>query len=111
VERHWKSFDQDVTNKEFRDLPIDDLIGLFEAMKLFRYDLGIGYVIKNYGDGLMMIKAKHGQGRCLFFTIVEVIGTQELIVLTSYKKETQNLPDSVKRLAVQRMRLYLERKQ
>lgn len=79
VTRHWKSFDKEVTDKEFAALPLDDRIDLFEAMKLYRLDVPKGYVIKSYGDGLMMIKPQNGRGRCLFFTEVEVAGIRELV--------------------------------
>lgn len=81
---------------------------LFEAMKLYRLDVGIGYTIKNYGDGLLMIKPKDGQGRCLFFTEIELDGQIELVALLSYKKESQKLPEQHKRIALQRRETYLE---
>lgn len=40
-----------VTDREFLALPVDDRVGLFEAMKLYRLDAGIGYVVKSYGQG------------------------------------------------------------
>ena len=77
-------------------------------MKLFALTANIGYTVKNYGDGLMMIKPKDGQGRCLFFTQVELAGQLELIALLAYKKESQKLPDSVRRTALARKKTYLE---
>ena len=108
VTRHWKSFDKRITDKEFQSLAIDDRIGLFEAMKLFALDASIGYTVKNYGEGLMMVKPKDGQGRCLFFTQIEKAGQLELIALLAYKKEGQKLPISVRRTAFARKKSYLE---
>ena len=57
-------------NREFAALPPDDYFRLGEAMLAYRLDQGAGYIVQNYGDGLMMVKdAAHGQGRCLFFSI------------------------------------------
>ena len=109
--RHWKSFDSRVTDKEFLSLPIDDRVSLFEAMKLYRLDAGIGYVVKSYGDDLKMIKPKDGQGRCIFFTEVHQGDHVELVALLAYKKESQKLPDSVRRLALQRKQTYLGSKE
>lgn len=108
MKRHWTSFDKHVTDREFLALPVDDRVGLFEAMKLYRLDAGIGYVVKSYGLGLLMIKPKEGQGRCLFFCVVEVKGAQELVALLAYKKETRKLPDRLKKLALERMRDFLD---
>lgn len=106
MQRHWKSFNKEITNREFLALSVEDRLGLFEAMKLYRLDAGIGYVVKNYGKGLMMIKPKDGQGRCLFFTTVETEGVQELVALLAYKKEGQKMPERLKNLALQRMATY-----
>lgn len=55
-----------------------------------------------------MIKPKEGQGRCLFFCVVEVKGTQELVALLAYKKESRKLPDRLKKLALDQMRGFLD---
>jgi phage-related protein len=106
VRRHWTSFNRETTNREFSALPTEDRVGLFEAMKLYRIDAGIGYVVKSYGKGLMMIKPKDGQGRCLFFTTIETQGVQELVALLAYKKEGQKMPKRIKNLALERMADY-----
>jgi phage-related protein len=76
-------------------------------MKLYRQDAGIGYLVKNYGDGLWMIKPQHGQGRCLFFMIAKSTESTELIALLAYKKESRKAPDRLLALAKQRMDGYL----
>lgn len=63
-----------------------------------------GFVVKSYGDGLMMIKAaNHTQGRCLFFTVREEQGDEVLTALVAYKKETQEAPERVIETARKRM--------
>jgi phage-related protein len=108
MERRWTSFNKAVTDKEFKSLPVDDRIGLFEAMKLYRKEAGKSYVIKGYGDGLSMIKPKDGQGRCLFFCVIELEGTQKLVALLAYKKEGQKAPARLIKLARERMSIYRE---
>lgn len=108
--RHWSSFDSSVTDREFAALNVDDRVSLFEAMKLYRMDAGVGYVVKSYGQGILMIKPKAGQGRCLFFGVVETQGSLELVALLAYKKESQKVPRRLLDLASERMRQYKERR-
>lgn len=70
-------------------------------------------VVKNYGDGLHMIKARgQGQGRCLYFTrVIEPIArgpdgeqVENLVALLFYKKETQDVPSHVLETARARRR-------
>ena len=77
-------------------------------MKLYADDAGIGYIVKNYGDGLMMIKPKDTQGRCLFFTVIETSERQTLVALLAYKKEGQKLSERLRKLASERMKRYME---
>ena len=108
--RRWTSFNKAVTDKEFKALPDDDRIGLFEAMKLYRKEAGKSYVVKSYGGGLLMLKPKDGQGRCLFFCVAETGTDQLLVALLGYKKEGQKAPPRLIQAARERMRLY-EREQ
>ncbi len=108
MERRWSSFDRETTNKEFATIPIDDRVRLFEAMKLYRLDARIGYVIKNYGEGLMMLKPTSGAGRCLFFCEPTETG-QELVALLAYKKEWQKAPEQLVRMARLRMKMVLDK--
>ncbi|MGV3616121.1 MAG: type II toxin-antitoxin system RelE/ParE family toxin [Fimbriimonas sp.] len=104
--RRWTSFDSEVTNREFLALPEDDRKALFGAMKLFRLEAAGGYVVSNYGDGLLMIKAANQtQGRCLFFTIREVDGVEVATALLAYKKESQKAEKQKMETARQRMRM------
>lgn len=63
-------------------VPREDYYRLSEAMLAYRKDLRSGYVVKNYGDGLMMVKDdSHGQGRCIFFSVHKVDGEEVLTAL------------------------------
>ena len=70
-------------------------------------------VVKNYGDGLYMIKDRsRGQGRCLYYTRIvsavnrgsEVERTENLAALLFYKKETQEAPGHVLETARARLK-------
>jgi phage-related protein len=100
VARHWSSFDYDTTNREFLALPGRDRA----APKYAKGEEG-RWIVKDYGDGLMMIKpSNRTQGRCLFFTVREIEGHEELIALLAYKKESQGAPARVLDTARERMR-------
>ena len=74
-------------NRELRTLSHEDFRRLTEAMLAYRLDKGGGYVVKSYGDGLMMVKdSTHGQGRCLFFSVRIERGEEILTALLVYKK-------------------------
>ncbi len=80
--RRWRPFDGRTINRELLDLPTDDFRRLTVAMKAYRLDVGAGYQVRNYGDGLMMVKDdSHGAGRCLFFSVREVEGEEVLTAL------------------------------
>jgi len=52
----------------------------------------------------MVTDAGRGQGRCLFFRrIEEPDGSETLVALLFYKKETQRVPERVLRTARQRL--------
>jgi hypothetical protein len=105
VERRWISFDRAVTNKEFLQMPESDRLDLFEAMKRYRLLQGIGYVVKNYGDGLMMIKPNSpSAGRCLFFIETQQGDVTILKALLAYKKESDEVPKHIESTARARMR-------
>ena len=93
------------TNRELLALPEADFLRLTAAMKAYAIEEPSGYVIKNYGEGLMMIKdASHGQGRGLFFSVRIVGGEEVLTLLLAYKKESQEAPARVIETARRRMR-------
>ena len=82
-------------------------------MANYQADLGFGYVIKHYGQGLMMLKASNrSQGRNLFFfskrmddpTSGETL--DQLVVVLIYKKESQEAPSRLIETARQRMRAF-----
>lgn len=63
------------------------------------------YVLKNYGDGLLMVKATNQtQGRVLFFAVHEENGVEILTALLAYKKETQEVLANIMATARQRLR-------
>ena len=104
MRRRWTSFNHEVTNREFFALSQRDFASLTVAMRAFRMDEGAGYVVKHYGEGLMMIKsANQTQGRCLFFTIREERNQEVLVALLVYKKESDAVPHHVEATARRRM--------
>ncbi len=50
------------------------------------------------------------QGRLIFFAVERAAGFERLVVLTVYKKESQNVPQSVLERARTRMTEYKRRK-
>ena len=87
-----------------RALPKEAYHKLSEAMLAYRLDTRVGYVVKGYGDGLMMVKDdSHGAGRCLFFTVREEAGVDVLVALLVYKKESEEAPKRVIDAARKRM--------
>jgi len=106
VRRRWTSFDQTVTNKELSELPREDRLALYDAMESYRDDEG-GYRLSKYGDGIWMLTdAGRGQGRCLFFKVIQLKDEERLVALLFYKKETPKAPDRIVDTARSRMRRY-----
>ncbi len=104
VLRKFEAFDQATINEEFLALPRADFRDLTHAMAQFQRGEESGYILKNYGDDLMMIKGNR-QGRCLWFTTNRVEdGMQILTALLVYKKETMRVPDRILQTARERMR-------
>jgi len=102
------SFDSETTNAEFAGIPQPDLRALFTAMGRYGRSLDGGYVVRNYGGDLYMIKAtNHTSGRCLFFTI-DTEEPTKLVALLAYKKESDEAPESLIRTARERRGRYLE---
>ena len=102
--RKFEAFDQATINEEFLALTRADFRDLTHAMAQFQRGEESGYIIKNYGDDLMMIKGNR-QGRCLWFTTGRVEdGIQILTALLVYKKETMRVPDRIFQTARERMR-------
>jgi len=74
-------------------------------MRAYEQELDIGFVVKEYGEGLLMIKAANRTaGRCLFFSVQELEGTEVLTALLIYKKESQEAPKHVVETARERLK-------
>lgn len=106
--RKFRPFDAETINAEFMSLPAADASDLATAMKAYQEDLGAGYRIDHYGEGLAMIKGTK-QGRGLFFTAeTEVMKDGEtrvwLVLLKVYKKESQKADKQAVATARQRMK-------
>jgi hypothetical protein len=56
VKLRWTSFNRRVTDREFDALPLSDMVKLFEAMGKYARQVRAGYVVKEYGNGIKMIK-------------------------------------------------------
>ena len=86
-------------------LPPEDYYRLSQAMLGYRKASGSGYVVKNYGRGLFMIKDdSRGQGRCIFFSARQEQGDELLTALLVYKKESREVPARVIEAARKRLR-------
>jgi phage-related protein len=105
VKRKWTSFHTPTTDREALAIPESDRIRLFEAMGAFRHNLGAGYRVESYGDGLWMITdGGRGQGRCLFFKrFTNAVGVETLVAVLFYKKESGKAPDRIVKVARKRM--------
>jgi hypothetical protein len=80
---------------------------LFHAMALYSREIAIGHVVKNYGNGLLMLKAANRScGRCLFFA-VEHSDETVLIALLAYKKGSNEVPANLLATARKRRQQYL----
>lgn len=74
-------------------------------MSAYAKDLGIGYEVKSYGEGILMIKNIGSQGRCLFFSVRHgEDGTEILTALRVNKKESQKVPRREIEIAQRRMK-------
>lgn len=103
VKRKFEPFDALVINREFMALPTVDAAELKFAMQNYQDDLGVGYTVRNYGDGLLMLKpSSRSQGRCLFFYREVVDGVERLVALLIYKKESQEVPVRILKAARER---------
>lgn len=95
-------------NREFLSLSDHDAATLKTAMKNYQLDTGVGYTVRNYGEGLWMLKdSGRAQGRCLFFQRQVVADKERLVAVLVYKKESQEIPARILRTAKERMRQWL----
>jgi phage-related protein len=114
VRREWAYFDFATIVAEFGSLPAKDRAKLMALLEHFR-TVGAGNPspaqIDDYGGGLHRLRHVKSayQGRALFFVVERTFGFERLIVLTVYKKESQETPDHVLARAWARMAEYLRR--
>ena len=66
-----------------------------------------GFTVRDYGEGLLMIKKDGLSGRCLFFTYDEIDPTR-LVALLAYKKEGDEAPRHILDAARERRGRYIE---
>lgn len=93
-----------VIRKEFFELSDEDGAELRHAMKNYQNGSGKSYEVKNYGEGLLMLKPTgNAAGRCLFFFNEVVNGEEILTVVLIYKKESREAPKQVVETARRRM--------
>jgi len=89
-----------------RTIPQPDRGLLFFAMQRFARGDDAGFTLKDYGDGLLMLKKKGRSGRSLFFTYDEN-DKAKLVLLLAYKKESDEAPESLVRTARERRGRYI----
>lgn len=102
----WTSFDTPTTNAEFLTIPQPDRRALFYAMERYAEGDDVGFEVKDYGDGLLMIKKRGPAGRCLFFS--HDSEEKLLVALLAYKKESDEAPKNLLESARERRGRYLE---
>ena len=111
VRRSWKSFDPATTNRELLTVPQPDRRALTTAMARFGQGLEGGFVTKDYGNDVQMIKATNRTaGRCLFFTVDRSSEDENLVALLFYKKEADDALAALVEAARERRRRYIGRK-
>ena len=100
MQREWAYCDEELIRREVAELPAKDRAKLLALMEHYRT---VGHanpspvMIDDYGDGikrLRHIKPAY-QGRLLFFAIDRTSGSERLVALTVYKKQSQDVPKSV----------------
>ena len=115
MRREWVYFDFDTIRAEFADLPTKDrakLLSLLEHYKVAGLGNPSPAMIDDYGEGLFRlrhIKSAY-QGRLLFFAVERVAGYERLVVLTVFKKQSQDVPQNVLDRARSRMKDYKRRR-
>ena len=108
MQRIWEAWNQKRYEKELAALPLEDHKALVLAMEAYRQFRESGFTHKHYPKGVEMVTdAGNWQGRCLFFSLGLFGEVEILVVVLVYKKETQELPTQILRLAQDRKRDYL----
>ena len=103
----WINCDDATLVAEMRTIPQPDRGLLFFSMDRYAKGDDAGFVLKSYGDGLLMLKKDKRSGRCLFFTH-SPDDARTLVLLRAYKKEKDDAPAHLIDAARERMRRYLE---
>jgi len=103
----WTNFDDEVLVAEMRTIPQPDRGLLFFAMERYAKGDEAGFVVKDYGGDLFMLKKRGRSGRSLFFTYDETDRTK-LVLLLAYKKESDEAPDHLIEAARSRRGRYIE---
>lgn len=101
--RRWESFHEPTTTAEFLSIPQPAQAALKYAMERYAKGQDVGWMVKDYGGGLSMLKPRNRTaGRCLFTARPEG-GTERLIALLFYKKESDEAPNALIEAARKRM--------
>lgn len=115
MQREWIYFNFETIQAEFADLPDKDRAKLLSLLEHYR-TVGLGNPspaqVDDYGDGLYRLRhiKPAYQGRLIFFAVERVAGFERLVVLTVYKKQSQEVPQNVLDRARTRMAEYRRRR-
>ena len=116
MRREFVYFDFDIIRSEFAALTDKDRAKLLALLEHYR-NAGLGNPspaqIDDYGEGLYRLRhiKPAYQGRLLFFAIERVAGFERLVVLTVFKKQSQDVPQNILDRARSRMSEYRRRRQ
>ena len=102
-----RNFDTSTIVSECGKIPQPDRGALFHAQDRYAKGENAGFVVKDYGGGLLMLKKARMAGRCLFFPYEEE-GEVYLIFLLAYKKEADEAPSHLIDAARQRRANFIE---
>jgi len=101
VPKLFRPFDPKVVEKEFLAIPINDRSKLISVMTAHEREEAGPIKIQTYGGGISCIRHISGryQDRCLFAETAD-----DLVILTVYKKETQEIPQHILERAQSRLK-------
>jgi phage-related protein len=114
MRREWVFYDREVIQGELDGLSSKDAAKLTSLMDYYRT---VGFAnpspaqVDDYGGGLYRLRHVKPayQGRLIFFAAEKAAGIERLVVLTVYKKESQDVPKHVLDRARSRMAEYRRR--
>jgi phage-related protein len=118
--REFVPFDENVIDQEFEALRKSsslDLAKLLFCIQRFEQvspkDDPSPAFIQSFDAGFLELRHKKGEykGRLLFYAPKAASGTEELVILVVFRKETQKTPNAMIKLAIKRMKQDLERRQ